>query len=194
MIPRAIRRASAAFAWIERLILMGLVLSIAGFVLTNVLLRMFGVTIAWADEIAVYAMILSGFVGASLMLRARIDPAVLLLHEMIPEGGRRILRGVVSTVALAFGGILLHLCWRWFDPLALIAAGFDVGAFEGATFNFVYTDTTPVMGVPAWYFYVIMPWFALTVTVHAATNLLEDLGLLPRPADPAGLAMEGASV
>lgn len=180
-------RASSAVAAVERAVLMALIALIAFAVLLNVLLRMVGVTVAWADEAAIYAMILSGFVGASLMLRGRIDPAVLLLHEIPRPGLVRVLRGVVSATALGFGLTMIHLCWRWFDPAALVAAGFDVAAFEGATFNFIYTDVTPVMGAPTYPFYLVMPWFALSVTVHAAANLCEDMGLTERGANPAGV-------
>lgn len=173
--------------------LMGLVLAIAGFVLMNVLLRMIGITIAWADEIAVYAMIMSGFVGASLMLRARNDPAVLLLHEMFPIAGRAAFRLIISLIATGFGLTLLYLCWRWFNPVALVASGFDITSFEGATFNFIYSETTPVMGLPSYWFYLIMPWFALTISVHGASNLLEDMGLVERPENPAGIEMDGAA-
>lgn len=193
MLARMPGHLSAAFAAIERPLLMALIAGIAVFVLMNVLLRMIGITVAWADEMAIYAMTLSGFVGASLMLRARIDPAVLLLHEVLPAGAARFLRVAVSGVAATFGAGLLYLSWRWFDPLALIAAGFNVGAFEGATFNFVYTDSTPIMGLPTWWFYVVMPWFGLTVLVHALANFAEDLGLARRPEDPAGLAMDAVS-
>jgi TRAP-type C4-dicarboxylate transport system permease small subunit len=185
MLARATQRLSAAVARIERTALMLLVAGIAIFVLMNVILRAIGITIAWADEMAVYAMILSGFVGASLMLRARIDPAVLLLHEVTPEGGLRVLRIVISAVCVGFGLVLLYTTWLWFDPAGLARAGFDVGAFEMSTFNFVYTDVTPIMGLPTWWFYLVMPWFGLTVTIHAAANLVEDLGLTPRPENPA---------
>jgi TRAP-type C4-dicarboxylate transport system permease small subunit len=168
------------------------VLVIATFVLLNVGLRVFGITIAWADELAVYAMILSGFVGASLMLRARIDPAVLLAHEIVPERVARALRVVVSAGSAAFGIVLFWLCLRWFDPAGLMAAGFDVAEFEMQSFNFIYTDTTPVMAVPSYWFYLVMPWFALTLSVHALANLAEDFGLIGRRADPAGLALSEA--
>lgn len=193
MIPRTLARVSGAFVAIERLLLMALVAMIAILVLMNVLLRVFGVTIAWADEVGIYAMILSGFVGASLMLRARNQPAVLLLHEFVPEPVRRVLNVTVSMIASVFGVTMLWLCWRWFDPTSIAAAGFDVPTFEGATFNFIYSETTPVMSVPAFWFYMVMPWFALTITVHALANLSEDLGLTERPADPARLAMDAPS-
>ena len=184
-IARAITRLSAAVTAVERVLLIGLVAAIAVLVLTNVLLRGVGITIAWADELAVYSMILSGFVGASLMLRGRIDPAVLLLHEFTPARGIRLLRTIVSIICLGFGLTLLYTTWRWFDPLGLIEDGFDVATFEGSTFNFIYTDVTPVMGVPTFWFYLVMPFFGVTLAIHAAANLVEDLGWVERPDNPA---------
>lgn len=161
-----------------------LIASIAVFVLSNVLLRLVGITIAWADEIAIHSMILSGFVGASLMLRGRIDPAVFLLHEILPGRIVKGLRIVISVLSAGFGIVLFYLCWRWFDPLGLIAADFDVGTFEATTFNFIYTDTTPVMGASSFWFYLVMPWFAVTLTIHAAANLMEDIGVVERVDNP----------
>lgn len=183
-IARAIVRLSSLVAAIERPLLALLIAAIAVFVLMNVLLRMIGVTIAWADEIAIYSMVLSGFVGASLMLRGRIDPAVLLLHELLPRWGVQVLRVIISIVALGFGITMVYLCWRWFNPPGLIAAGFDVATFEGATFNFIYTDTTPVMGASAFWFYLVVPWFGITLSIHAAANLMEDIGAVERVANP----------
>ncbi|AEI95115.1 MULTISPECIES: TRAP transporter small permease [Roseobacter] len=181
MLSRSISRLSAVIASIEKVLLMLLVLMIFIFVLMNVILRVFGITIAWADEVAVYSMIVSGFLGASLMLRARIDPAVLLVYELTSARVIRALRTAVSFATVLFGVLLCYFCWLWFDPLALAAAGFDIPTFEGATFNFTYTDTTPVMGVPLFYIYLIMPWFALAITIHAITNLAEDMGFVARP-------------
>ena len=185
MFARAISRLSAGIAALERAALMLLIGAIAVFVLTNVIFRALGTTIAWADEIAVYAMILSAFIGASLMLRARVDPAVLLIHEFASPAMLRLLRTAVSVVCVLFGAILLYTTWLWFNPLGLMRAGFDVGTFEGSTFNFIYTDVTPIMGLPAFWFYLIMPWFAVTITLHAFANLLEDLGAVARPENPA---------
>ena len=188
MIGRAISRLSLFFVSIERILLMVLIAAVACLVLGNVLFRAFGLTIAWADELAIYSMILSAFVGASLMLRARSDPAVHLVHELVGPGVRRALVTVSSIVCVAFGLTLMWLCWRWFAPLAVIEAGFDTSAFENVTFNFIYTETTPVMGLPAFWFFLVMPWFALTVTIHAMANLAEDFGLVERRTDPAGIA------
>ena len=187
-----ISRLSFLFAAIERVVLMTLIAAVACLVLANVLSRPFGLTIAWADELAIYSMILSAFVGASLMLRARSDPAGQLIHELIRPGARRVLYTITSIICVAFGLILMWLCWRWFAPLQVMEAGFDISAFEGATFNFIYTETTPVMGLPAFWFFLVMPWFALTITIHALANLTEDFGMVERGTDPAGIAGGGA--
>mgnify|MGYP001791565617 CR=1 FL=1 len=188
LIGRAVQSFSSALVAVERIILMGLIAGIACLVLANVLSRPFGLTIAWADELAIYSMILSAFVGASLMLRARTDPAVKLVHEVFGPRLRRVLFTLTSIVSVAFGIALMALCWRWFAPLQVIAAGFDAATFEGNTFNFIYTETTPVMGLPAFWFFLVMPWFAFTITIHALANLLEDVALADRPTDPARIA------
>lgn len=190
MIPMILFKLSIGLSAVERLVLRLLIAALALSVLMNVLLRMIGITLAWADEVGVYTMVLSGFVGASLMLRARIDPAVLLLHEFMPAGAVRVLRMTVSALSALFGLMLAYLCLRWFDPLQMAAVGFDINAFQAATFNFIYTDRTAITGTPAYLLYLIIPYFALAVTIHALTNLCEDLGLLTRPRDPAGLAMD----
>lgn len=190
MIPRTLSRLSSLVCAIERFMLKCLIGGLAVFVLTNVLLRMFGITLAWADELAIYTMVLSGFVGASLMLRARIDPAVLLLHTVVSEKVQRILKGITSAVSAVFGLLLCYLCLLWFNPVALAQSGFNVKAFQATTFNFIYTDLTPVMAIPTYFLYLIVPFFAVGITIHALTNLFEDLGLLERPRDPAGLNMD----
>lgn len=191
-IANAVRRLSDVLAGIDRLALIGLVAGMALLVSANVALRLAGVVLAWADEIAVYLMIMTGFVGASLMLRAGTDPAVKLLYEVVPPPVVRGLRVVVALVALAFGIFLLWTCWRWFDLPGLAAAGFDVSAFEGATFNFIYTELTPVLGMRKAVFFLIVPWFAATATVHAAASLLEALGVVaPRDADETAILGEG---
>ncbi len=179
-LPLIVRAASDAAAWIDRLFLIVLIAAMVLLVLMNVGTRFFGFTISWADELAVYFMILAGFVGASLMLRLRTDPAVTLLHEFLPPHIVRGLRGTVAAIALVFGIVLVWLCWRWFNLPGLYAADFDIRRFEGSTFNFIYTEMTPVMGLPAMIFFLIVPWFALTISVHALTNLLEEAGFIER--------------
>lgn len=181
-LPLLVRAASDVLARIDRTMMMFLVAAMVLLVLTNVGTRLFGVTLSWADELAVYFMILTGFVGASLMLRLRTDPAVTLLHEFLPARYVRSLRVAIAMIALVFGVLLIWMCWNWFNLPALIATDFDVGRFEGRTFNFIYTEMTPVMELPAIIFFLIVPWFAMTMSIHALTNLLEETGFLEREA------------
>lgn len=183
---RLIRGLSEALIAVERRALTGLMAAVAVLVLLNVGGRAIGFTLAWADELAILAMVLAAFVGAALMLRARMDPAVLILHEVLPARAVAVLRGAVSLVALGFGLALVWMCWRWLDPAGLAASGFDVAAFEMTRFNFVYTEVTPVLGWPFWWFYLVMPWFGLSLSLHALANLTEDAGLAP----PRGLDRE----
>ena len=98
----------------------------------------------------------------------------------------------VALLALAFGLALLWMCWRWFNLPALVAAGFDVRTFEGRTFNFIYTEVTPVMQLPSVIFFSVVPWFGLTFSVHALANLFEEFGWIERRVlAPAGDAAEG---
>lgn len=175
---RLLHRLSDLVAALERGLLMLLIGAVAGLVLLNVAARAVGYTLAFADELAIYAMAMAGFVGASLMLRMRSNASVLILHEVLPAGAVRGLRVAVSAVSVGFGVLLLWLCWRWFDPLALAAAGFDVATFEGATFNFIYTEVSPVLGLPMVWVFLVMPFFGLTLTIHALANLAEDCRLL----------------
>ncbi|WP_209424482.1 TRAP transporter small permease subunit [Pararhodobacter sp. SW119] len=176
---------------VERWLLTVLIAGVAGFVLINVSFRAFGVTLAWADESAILSMTLATFVGASLMLRARSDPAMRVLHEVATPLLLRALRVAASAMAVTFAVLLAWLCWRWFDLPGLSSAGYDIGEFELRHFNFLYTEVTPVLGLPYWWFYLIMPWFALTLIVHALTNLVEDLGLIDRRASDLNSGGEG---
>ncbi len=186
-LARGLRRLSDGLVVLERLLLMALIGAVATLVVLNVSFRAFRVTLAWADELAILSMTLTAFVGASLMLRARSDPAMKILHEVAPPALLRTLRIAASALSLVFGLLLAWLCWRWFDLAGLASAGLDIGAFEMTQFNFLYTEVTPVLGLPSWWFYLVMPWFALTLSIHALTNLAEDLGLLAPAANPSGL-------
>lgn len=182
LLIRWLLRLSDGIVRVERLMLILLVAALVLLVLLNVGARFGGLTLAWADELAVLSMVWAGFVGASLMLRARMDPAVRLLHAVVGPALEKALRVTVSGMAVGFGAVLIWMNWIWFDPAGMAAAGFDIGTFEGTTFNFLYSNTTNVLLWPYFWFYLIVPWFALTITVHALTNLVEDVGFISQRA------------
>ncbi len=185
-IARLLRRVSDLLMTIDKWLMTLLVGLLAVLVLFNAGARAVGYTVAWADELATRSMILAAFLGAALLFRMRRDPSVQILQDFVPSGVARALRMAASLAGLVFAVALLWLCWRWFDPLAFAATGFDVREFQMATGNFIYSDTTPVMGLPSALFFLVLAWFAVTVTVHALTNLAEDAGLVPARRDDAG--------
>ncbi|WP_163435817.1 TRAP transporter small permease subunit, partial [Escherichia coli] len=83
---------------------------------------------------------------------------------------------VISTGAVvAFGLALVAMCWLWMDPVGIARAGFDAREFAGETFNFLYTERTQTLNWPTWVLYLILPIFAVSMTIHGAANVLEDL-------------------
>jgi TRAP-type C4-dicarboxylate transport system permease small subunit len=191
-VVRAVGALSAAFAAVERWALIALMGAIFALGVCAVGARALQLAVAWMDEAAVLAMAWSCFLGAALLVRRRMDFGVTLLHDAVPAWAVRALKATISLLVAAFGVFLAVLCWWWFDPVGMAGAGFSVMAFQGATFNFVYSEQTPTMGLPTWWFFLVIPWFAVSLAVHGTANLLEDLGLAAaRAADGGGVGAEG---
>jgi TRAP-type C4-dicarboxylate transport system permease small subunit len=171
---------SARLLSAERFAVAAFMFLLTGLILLNVVTRYSGVSLYWVDESAVYSVVFLTFIGASAMTRLRLDFAVTMLTERFSARGVRIAKVVATATVLVFGLTLLWLCVLWLDPLGMAQAGFDARALAAKTFNFIYTERTQTLGWPVWALYMIMPVFALSMTIHSAANLLEDLGLVPR--------------
>lgn len=52
------------------------------------------------------------------------------------------------------------------------------------SFNFLYTEHTQTLEWPTWLVQLILPIFALSLTVHALANLFEELEVCPRIVHP----------
>ena len=178
---------SARLLAAERLAVAGFMFLLTGLILLNVVTRYSGVALYWVDESAVYSVVFLTFIGASAMTRLRLDFAVTILTERFSPRGVRIAKVAATSTVLLFGLTLLWLCVLWLDPVGMARAGFDARALAANTFNFIYTERTQTLGWPVWALYLIMPVFALSMTVHSAANLLEDLGLVPRASQAAFL-------
>ena len=176
--------ASRAVLRVERYALSGLMLLLVLLVLLNVVTRYSGVPIYWIDEASVYAVVWLTFIGASLMTRLRLDFSVGMLTEKLSPRGVRIARAIATGGVLAFGLSMVAMCWLWLDPVTLARHGFDAKEFAAETFNFLYTEHTQTLDWPVWALQMVLPLFALTMTLHATANLLEDLSLAPRARFP----------
>lgn len=157
--------------------LMGLLIVL---VLLNVVTRYGGFPLYWVDEASVYCVVWLTFIGASAMTRLRLDFAVTLLTDKLGARAARVAKASASGGVLLLGLALLAMCWLWMDPAGIVRHGFDAKEFAAESFNFLYTERTQTLDWPTWVVQLILPIFALTLSVHALANLLEDLGLQPK--------------
>ncbi|CAM4348309.1 TRAP transporter small permease protein [Bordetella tumbae] len=177
---RGIVGASECVLRIERRVLSGLMALLVILVLINVVTRYAGVPIYWIDEASVYTMVWLTFVGASIMTRLRLDFSVGMLTEKLSPRGVRIARIVATACVLSFALAMVWMCWTWLDPIGIASYGFDAHAYAGESFNFLYTERTQTLNWPVWILRMVMPLFAISLTLHALANLFEDLSWTPR--------------
>ncbi len=170
-----IRMVSSAILRIEKYLLIVLAGSVTGLILLNVVTRSLSMSIFWVDELAIYAMIWMMMVGASVKIRMRKGIAVTLAQNYLSERVAAPLRIAVDVVIFLFSITLVVLCWLWFDPLQLATVGFDIQLFAAKSFNFIYQEPTNTIGIPKFLVWLIMPFVALTMTLHSSVNLLERL-------------------
>jgi TRAP-type C4-dicarboxylate transport system permease small subunit len=164
----------------ERGLLSGLMGLLIVLVLLNVVTRYGGFPLYWVDEASVYCVVWLTFIGASAMTRLRLDFAVTLLTDQFGAKAARIAKASASGGVLLLGLALLAMCWLWMDPVGIVRHGFDAKEFAAESFNFLYTEKTQTLDWPTWLVQIILPIFSLTLSVHALSNLIEDLGLQPK--------------
>lgn len=153
-----------------------LALSITALVLLNVVTRAMSASIFWVDEAAIMSMTWMSFLAASAAVHFGHSVSVTLLTDLLPKPAAHLAQRAVDAVVLAFALLMLWLCWRWFLPLDLMRAGFDAMAFQGETFNFIYAEPTLTLGIRKVWLWLIMPLFAVGLTVHAVANLTRPWG------------------
>jgi TRAP-type C4-dicarboxylate transport system permease small subunit len=183
-IPQALVALSGRWLGLEQRAIQGLMFLLSALILLNVATRYSGRPIYWIDESAVYSVVWLTFIGASAMTRMRLDFAVTMLTERFSERGVAVARAVATFGVLLFGIGLGVMCWLWLDPVGIVQAGFDARDYAAASFNFVYTERTQTLNWPTWVIYLIMPLFALSMSLHALANLFEDLGLVEKQTLP----------
>jgi TRAP-type C4-dicarboxylate transport system permease small subunit len=141
-------------------------------ILLNVVTRTAGAPIYWVDEAAIYTMVWMTFLGASAAIQMRQQVAITILTDALAVGAQRVAAKLVDLAVFIFACAMVWFCWRWFNPWALAQNGFDVMAFQGATFNFIYAEPTSTLGVPKWLIWMVMPIFSGGVLLHATAHLL----------------------
>jgi TRAP-type C4-dicarboxylate transport system permease small subunit len=183
-LPEAVVALSGRWLRLEQRAIQGLMFLLSALILLNVTTRYSGRPIYWIDESAVYSVVWLTFIGASAMTRMRLDFAVTMLTERFSPRGAAIARALSTVAVLLFGIGLGVMCWLWLDPVGIAQAGFDAREYAANSFNFIYTERTQTLNWPTWVIYLIMPLFALSMSLHALANLFEDLGLVAKQALP----------
>lgn len=150
-------------------------------ILVNVAFRTAGSPIYWISELAIYAMIWMTLLITSAVFKRRQGIAVTLFTDLLPSSLQRLVGVFVDLMVAGFALVLLVLCWRWYQPLALWQAGFDVQAFQGETFNFIYAENTSTLGIKKFWVWLILPWFAASLLLHGLVNLGQALRGLGQP-------------
>ena len=184
-VVRWVLDASGALLGLERWLIAGLMTLLTVLVLLNVVTRYSGMPLYWVDEASVYAVVWLTFVGASAMTRLRMDFAVTMLTDKLGPRSARVAKVMATAGVLAFALALLAMCWIWMDPIGIARKGFDAKEYAAESFNFLYTEHTQTLEWPMWVLQLIMPIFALCMSLHALANLLEDLRLAPQRKHPA---------
>jgi TRAP-type C4-dicarboxylate transport system permease small subunit len=164
-------RISAAWARIELGCAAVLAVCVTGLILLNVVTRTAGNALFWVDELAIYAMIWMTFLGASAALHYRNSVAITMLLDAVSDRLRKAIVKIVDVVVLAFALAMLWFCWRWFLPLDIMKAGFDSMAFQGNTFNFIYSEPTLTLGLPKFLFWFVMWLFSIGAVLHSTMHV-----------------------
>lgn len=167
-----IGRISATWARLELALAAILAVSITLLILLNVVTRSLGAALFWVDELAIYAMAWMAFLGASAALHFGQSVAVTVVTDALPYALRRAVAKLVEVIVLGFSLFMIWVCWRWYSPLELMRHGFDTLAFQGATFNFIYSEPTTTLGVKKYWVWSVMWLFSLGATLHSVANLL----------------------
>ncbi len=153
-----------------------LAVAITVLVLLNVVTRAMSASIFWVDEAATMSMTWMSFLAASAAVHFGHSVSVTLVTDMLASRAAQVAQRAVDVLILIFAALMLWLCWRWFLPLDLMRAGFDSMAFQGETFNFIYAEPTLTLGIRKFWLWLIMPLFALGMTLHAVANLTRPVG------------------
>ncbi len=179
-LAKALIATSEGVLAVEKLLVAAFMALVLALILLNVVTRYAGMPLYWVDEAAVYAMVWLTFLGGSALTRLRLDFAVTLLSDKLQKKNAERLQAFATFLAFLFSVSLAVMCWNWMDPMGIAAAGFDAREYAGESFNFLYTERTQTLDWPVWAISLIVPLFAVSMSLHTAANLVEELGFAPK--------------
>lgn len=193
VVARALIALSEGVLAAEKLLVGALMTLVLLLILLNVATRYSGTPLYWVDEASVYSVVWLTFIGGSALTRLRLDFAVTLISEKLSLQNAARMQAFATFLALLFSLGLVVMCWNWMDPLGIAAAGFDVREYAAESFNFLYTEHTQTLNWPVWVVSLVVPLFAVTMSIHTAANLVEELGFAPKKVRSEFTSAEGVN-
>lgn len=177
-----LHRLSAGWARIELFVAAILAGLVTVLILVIVVTRTLRISVFWAEETAIYAMVIMAFLAASAAIERREAIAITLIVDAVRPPIQRLIYIFVDLITLACAVFLLYICWIWFRPEVMWQVGFDIRAFQRETFVFTYTEPALTLGVPKFWFWLVVPVFAASLLLHGLSNLVKTLrGDVPQP-------------
>ncbi len=170
-----LRKFSSSISWVECWLAAMLAGVVSILILTNVIARALSSPIYWVDEVAIFSMVWMTFLATTVVIKRRQTLSVTLVHEYVPKTVKKVLRVFSDLMVLLFSLLLLYFCMLWFEPITLFAVGFDISAFQMETFNFIYAETTNTLGLKKYLVWLVMPWVACSLILHASVNLWDSV-------------------
>ncbi|MFI0396626.1 TRAP transporter small permease [Paracoccus jiaweipingae] len=164
------RHLERGFVALNAAVIVALLLAMAVVVGWNVSLRyLTSQSLPWADEVARYAMIWLGFLGAGLALREGAHVAITNLHDVLPRRGAVALRALLLAGLMAF---FLFMVWTGWDYMSRTAF-----------------QKSPALRLPMRWVYAAMPvgfgLLALHLALIAPRYLRAGLGAADHPEEAA---------
>lgn len=193
VVARALIALSEGVLAAEKLLVGALMTLVLLLILLNVATRYSGTPLYWVDEASVYSVVWLTFIGGSALTRLRLDFAVTLISEKLSLKNAARMQAFATFLALLFSLGLVVMCWNWMDPLGIAAAGFDAREYAAESFNFLYTEHTQTLNWPVWVVSLVVPLFAVTMSIHTAANLVEELGFAPKKVRSEFTSAEGVN-
>ena len=193
VVARALIALSEGVLAAEKLLVGALMTLVLLLILLNVATRYSGTPLYWVDEASVYSVVWLTFIGGSALTRLRLDFAVTLISEKLSLKNAARMQAFATFLTLLFSLGLVVMCWNWMDPLGIAAAGFDAREYAAESFNFLYTEHTQTLNWPVWVVSLVVPLFAVTMSIHTAANLVEELGFAPKKVRSEFTSAEGVN-
>ncbi|MCC5987569.1 MAG: TRAP transporter small permease subunit [Pararhodobacter sp.] len=170
-----LHRVSAGWARVELFVAAVLAGVVTVLILLNVVARSLRISLFWVEETAIYTMVIMAFLAAAAAIERRETIAITLIVDAVRPQVRRLIYIFVDLVTLGCAVFLLYICWIWFRPDVMWQVGGDIRAFQRQTFIFTYSEPALTLGMPKFWFWLVVPVFAASLLLHGLSNLVKTL-------------------